>query len=88
MNILAFLQRRLTSSCGTQLSLSPELANTRRKLLKLMLAGAASVAALLELKGRAEAGPGQCSRCGCPNYVQAPYTDVCQRCYHSYSDHW
>jgi len=53
-----------------------------------MAVGAAGLAALLELKGRAAAGAGQCSRCTCPDYVRVLYSDLCQRCGHSYSDHW
>ena len=89
MHILALFRQRLTRRSGELPRLPPDRRIlARRKLLKLMLAGAASVAALLELKERAAAGWGQCSRCNCPNYVQAPYTDLCQRCGHSYSDHW
>jgi hypothetical protein len=88
MRILALFPR-LTSRRDVQSSLALErLANSRRKFFKLVVGGAAGLAALLELKGRAAAGAGQCSRCRCPSYVTAPYTDLCQRCGHSYSDHW
>lgn len=90
MHILA-LFRGWLSRFGVQSSPPPDRrASTRRRFFKLMVAGAAGLAALLEFKGRSAAGPGQCSRCKCPSYVQAPYTDLCQRgmCGHSYSDHW
>jgi len=59
----------------------------RRDFFRLAVAGTTG-AAIVALKGRAAAGYGRCSACACANFIQAPYTDICQRCGHSYSAHW
>lgn len=60
----------------------------RREFFRLAAVGSLGLAVLLELAGIAAAGYGRCSMCPCANYIQVPYTEMCQRCGHSYSAHW
>jgi hypothetical protein len=91
MNLLLLLPRRqFTTCCGRQWEghASDPRSLPRRDFFKLAAAGTVGLATLVTLKRRAAAGAGRCSRCTCPDYVRVLYSDLCQRCGHSYSDHW